>query len=163
MKRLCDYIVDVKALSRRLEESGEEKTKEEIIQLCMADEKLDACAAYVTIEVEKELEYYDAIIKQAKERKAALEKRTKSFMRYVGDALSELGIATHKGLYTIYKRQNPDSVEVDVPPDKLPEEYREMRIEYKADKRKIKKALEDGENIPGCRLMKGAAVWAIRK
>lgn len=59
-------------------------------------------------------------------------------------------IETHLGNMTV--RKGTGKVVVD-DPTKIPEEYRVTKVEVKEDKTAIKKAIKDGQEIPGVHLL----------
>jgi len=62
------------------------------------------------------------------------------------------GIQKVKGNSRTLFRRTSESVEVEGLSQELPEQYRETKVEYKPLKKELKKAIKNGEEIPGVRL-----------
>lgn len=63
--------------------------------------------------------------------------------------------------YRFTRNQNPPHVEVDVPAESLPEEFRRVVPEtVEADKAKLAKVLKAGGQVDGARLVEGA--WRVK-
>lgn len=123
-------------------------------------DKLDAVAWLVKENLPKQVEMYQETIKHAQQRIKALSSRREGLLAYAGSYVELMEDGKHKGQYTIYRRSS-ESVKLDVGDECLPECYRQMRVEYKADKTAIKAALKAGEPVPGARLEKKDS-WSVR-
>ena len=84
-------------------------------------------------------------------RRKALERAQERFRDYLLEAMRRHGIKKVKGNSRTLFLRNTESVQVEFPQD-LPEQYREVKVEYKPLKKEIKDALKKGEVIQGARL-----------
>jgi len=85
----------------------------------------------------------------------SLESRTKNIEETFTYVLSRMGdkeIITRYGIMKI--RKNPPSVVID-DETKIPAKYTSQKITITPDKTKIKKAIQNGENVEGARLEQG--------
>jgi len=162
-KSLFDYVNEFSAFVDRLEKEGE---SEELIEdLTKFDleraEKLDGCAFYIKEHIPNEIQAFKNIINHARAKIEVLERAKKRFVNdYLDYAMTAMKIEKHNGAYSIYKRKS-ESVEVTGRPEELPEEYREMQVDYKPNKKKIKEALKDGKDVPGAKLITKEG-WTVR-
>ena len=91
--------------------------------------------------------------KRISERRKSIENRVSKIKEHLMYSMNAMG--THKIKTTLFSyniQRNPASVVVDVPWEQLPEDF----LKYKdpdIDKTKLKKALQDGAEIDGVRLV----------
>ena len=162
-KSLFDYVNEFAAFVDRLEKDGEsEELLEDLTKFDLERaEKLDGCAFYIKEYIPGEIQAFKNIINHARAKIEVLERAKKRFVNdYLDYAMTAMKIEKHKGAYSINKRKS-ESVEVTCRPEELPEEYREMRVEYKPDKKKIKEALKGGKDVPGAKLITKEG-WTVR-
>lgn len=113
----------------------------------MRDDKLEACAC-VLKNLAAWVDLHDAEIDRLTARKKALEGRYERLKEWVGFNLN--GETWEKGLHKFSYRKSV-SVEVNIEAEKLPLEF--SRMKFEANKTEIKKALEAGATVEGCRLV----------
>jgi hypothetical protein len=90
--------------------------------------------------------------KRISTQRKMLEKGNKSLEEAFAYVLNNMGgkeVITPFGVMKL--RKNPPSVVVD-DIAKIPTEFQKQKIEVTVDKTAIKKAIQAGENVPGCRL-----------
>jgi hypothetical protein len=118
--------------------------------------KATAVAAYV-IETEKQAEYLKAHAKEVTDRARSAEKRAAWLRQYLATHMAACGItkiSDERGIFSATLDVGRDkSVEVfDVA--QIPSDYmREIPAKYEADKALIKKAIADGFEVPGARVV----------
>lgn len=110
-----------------------------------------------TIKMIKSFEAEAKAYKEASDEFKAKEKRAKQsaerLKNYLDTHLRAQEIEELKaGMFTISYRKNPPSVEI-LQEENLPRAYKRTKIVVEADKTKIKKALQDGEEVPGAKLI----------
>ena len=119
--------------------------------------KATAVAAYI-LETGRQADYLKAYAKEVAERAKTAEKRADWLKRYLADHMAQAGILEIKDERGLFKATlapgRDEAVEVfdaaQVPADYL----REIPAKYEADKTLIKKAIGDGFEIPGAKLVK---------
>ena len=91
----------------------------------------------------------DAMILRAKSE----ENRAKHLKGYLQSAMEATGITKIESPYFVISlRNNPESVVIDAE-SQIPADYmREVPATYSPDKTLIKKAIQDGYEVPGCHL-----------
>ena len=91
----------------------------------------------------------DAMILRAKSE----ENRAKNLKGYLQSAMEATGITKIESPYFVISlRNNPESVVIDAE-SQIPADYmREVPATYSPDKTLIKKAIQDGYEVPGCHL-----------
>ena len=91
----------------------------------------------------------DAMILRAKSE----ENRAKNLKGYLQSAMEATGITKIESPYFVISlRNNPESVVIDAE-SQIPADYmREIPATYSPDKTLIKKAIQDGFDVPGCHL-----------
>ena len=91
----------------------------------------------------------DAMILRAKSE----ENRAKNLKGYLQSAMEATGITKIESPYFVISlRNNPESVVIDAE-SQIPADYmREIPASYSPDKTLIKKAIQDGYEVPGCHL-----------
>ena len=99
------------------------------------------------------------VIKEAEERMAERRKRYENrrewLERYILENMRKHGITSIEcPEWKMTARQNPEKVEIAVGTD-LPLDYCRIKESYEPDKKKLKEALKAGEQIDGCRLVRG--------
>ena len=161
--KLWEHASEFMELCREIEENGEtpeliERIDKFSVQL---KEKMDGVLYVLHETYPSKIAEVDGYIKACQARKQSLTNAQDRMKKYIGEQLDRMKMEKYKGtVNTIYKRKSK-SVELTVPDQDLPEEYREQRISYKADKKKIKDALEKGEDVPGARIAENFS-WTIR-
>ena len=126
-------------------------------------EKRDACAA-VMRRLDSEAEYVGVEIKRLQAIKAQRENAAERLRGYVLSIMQAHNLVKVRGVTTTFTVvQNPESVEIGLYAAALPAEYqRVIPASVEADKRAIKDALKNGEDVPGCRLKPGAYRLQVR-
>ena len=91
----------------------------------------------------------DSMLARAK----AAENRAKHLKGYLQSAMEATGITKIESPYFVISlRNNPESVVIDAE-SQIPADYmREVPATYSPDKTLIKKAIQDGYEVPGCHL-----------
>ena len=91
----------------------------------------------------------DAMILRAKSE----ENRAKNLKGYLQSAMEATGITKIESPYFVIRlRNNPESVVIDAE-SQIPADYmREIPASYSPDRILIKKAIQDGYEVPGCHL-----------
>lgn len=127
-----------------------------------ADEKAENVA--------KMIENFENYMKMLKEEEDRLKKKRKTVegkIEWLTNTL-ELYLKARKkkelkvGLYTLRYKNLPDVVEIE-DENLIPEAYKEEVVTYKIPKNELKKALQDGENIPGAKLVTGREKFEVKK
>lgn len=92
------------------------------------------------------------------------EARVERFHAYILQIMQAHSVEKLKGQSSAFSiQQNPESVEIGLPPESLPERFqRVIPARVEADKVAIKAALKADENVPGCRLKPGAFRLVVR-
>lgn len=85
-------------------------------------------------------------------RRKALESASERLRNYILDVMQANGLKKIKGNSRTIFTRSTEAVQVDGNPQDLPNEYVEMRVEYRPRKAELKKALKGGQEIPGARL-----------
>ena len=128
-----------------------ELTPELEAQLTAADIAIDqkllgCCVVLKNLDALKDI--HAAEIKRLTERKRAIEARHERLKEWVALSTPEEG--WNNGVHTLKFRPSV-SVEVDIDAEKLPLEF--SRMKFEANKTEIKKAIEAGATVEGCRLV----------
>jgi hypothetical protein len=85
-------------------------------------------------------------------RRKAIEAKIERLREYMQYEMESIGVDKVDGaLFSVRIQNNPQSVEMMLEAEKLPAEYQRVKIE--ADKAALKKALLDGIEIAGCKLV----------
>lgn len=142
---------------------------DEIITQCVDPEtgevdttKLDALTMERNTKLEnltlwyKDLEAEEKAVKaeadSLKLRAERLEKKAENIKTYLYMQLKGEKFKTPK-CSVGYRTSKVVYIDPELDLDSLPEEYKQMKIEVKADKKKIKSAIESGEQVNGCELL----------
>lgn len=161
MSTLYELGQDVKELEGlldRIEESGDSEATEEVKEEIKAtvqkliQEKSEGLIAVVRAN-EMMIENIEAERKRLADLKTKKQARIDSIKKYALECMQAMEvkkIETHLGNMTV--RKGTGKVVVD-DPTKIPEEYRVTKVEVKEDKTAIKKAIKDGQEIPGAHLL----------
>lgn len=160
MSTLYELGQDVKELEGlldRLEEAGDDEATEEVKEIKATVEKLIQSKSEGLIAVvranEMMIENIEAERKRLADLKVRKQGRIDSIKKYALECMQAMKvkkIETHLGNMTV--RKGTGKVVVD-DPTKIPEEYRVTKVEVKEDKTAIKKAIKDGQEIPGAHLL----------
>lgn len=97
----------------------------------------------------------DGMLQRAK----AEENRAKNLKSYLQSAMLSTGINKIESPYFVLSiRNNPESVVIDAE-SQIPADYmREIPASYSPDKTLIKKAIQDGFEVPGCHLARSQSL-----
>ena len=119
--------------------------------------KAVAVTAYI-LESERSLESVKAYVKDLTAKVKAEEKRQDWLRRYLQEHMAAAGITEITDERSVFKASlavgRDEAVEV-FDEAQLPQDYlREIPAKYEADKTLIKKALKDGYEVPGAKLVK---------
>ena len=119
--------------------------------------KAVAVAAYI-LEADRGIESVKAYIKDLNSKVKTEEKRQDWLRRYLQEHMAAAGVTEITDERGVFKASlavgRDDSVEV-FDEAQLPQDYlREIPAKYEADKTLIKKAIKDGYEVPGARLVK---------
>ena len=147
-------IKELESLLDRLEEAGDSEATEEVkitVQK-LVQSKSEGLIAVVRAN-EMMIENIEAERKRLADLKVKKQARIDSIKKYALECMQAMEvkkIETHLGNMTV--RKGTGKVVVD-DPTKIPEEYRVTKVEVKEDKTAIKKAIKDGQEIPGAHLL----------
>lgn len=158
----------IEDLSQMIESSVDPETGEitdEVMTLIEGQElelsdKLDACGGII-LHWES---YAESLKEQAKsmtQRAKQIEKRAKSFKDYVKYGMKKMDIKKNKGSFQLSILKGRESLVI-VDLDKIPGKFKKQVVEWKVDKNEIKKALKDGEEVPGVKLETGQGSLQIK-
>jgi hypothetical protein len=119
--------------------------------------KAVAVTAYI-LEADRHIESIKAYIKDMTSKIKTAEKRQDWLRRYLSEHMAAAGITEIKDERGVFSASlsvgRDESVDV-FDEAQLPQDYlREIPAKYEADKTLIKKALKDGFEVPGARLVK---------
>ena len=119
--------------------------------------KAVAVTAYI-LEADRSIESVEAYVKEMQAKVKAAKKRQEWLRKYLQDHMAQAGISEIKDERGIFKASlavgRDEAVEV-FDEAQLPDDYlREVPAKFEADKTLIKKALKDGFDVPGARLVK---------
>lgn len=156
MSTLYELGQDVKELEGlldRLEEAGDDEATEEVKEIKETVEKLIQSKSEGLIAVvranEMMIENIEAERKRLSDLKTKKQARIDSIKKYALECMQAMEvkkIETHLGNMTV--RKGTGKVIVD-DLTKIPEEYRVTKVEVREDRTAIKKAIKDGQEIPG--------------
>lgn len=160
MSTLYELGQDVKELEGlldRLEEAGDSEATEEVKEIKATVEKLIQSKSEGLIAVvranEMMIENIEAERKRLADLKTKKQARIDSIKKYALECMQSMEvkkIETHLGNMTV--RKGAGKVIVD-DLTKIPEEYRVTKVEIREDRTAIKKAIKDGQEIPGAHLL----------
>ena len=160
MSTLYELGQDVKELEGlldRLEEAGDNEATEEVKEIKATVEKLIQSKSEGLIAVvranEMMIENIEAERKRLADLKTKKQARIDSIKKYALECMQAMEvkkIETHLGNMTV--RKGAGKVIVD-DLTKIPEEYRVTKVEIREDRTAIKKAIKDGQEIPGAHLL----------
>ncbi len=125
-------------------------------QRALFNGKAGQVAAYI-LSVEAEAEKAKVAVQRIKKLADAASKRAEALRRYLTENMGATGVREIKaddGSFkaTLYPARD-EAVEV-FDPEQLPQDYlREIPAKYEPDKALIKKALKDGFDVPGARIV----------
>lgn len=148
LDQLAELDLDPQTLADTIEGMGGE-LEQKAVAVAMWARNLEASA--------------DAIEEAAKamqERAKAARKRADSTRAYLLGAMQSTGIKKIEcPHFVISVRQSPESVEIEdetqIPPDYMTDP---KPVPPKPDKALIKRAIQDGFEVPGCKLVRGASL-----
>lgn len=134
-------------------ETGE--IKPEIVNtLALTQQNLQTKAVdygYVIKSFDDEIDIYDREIKRLQERKEYLKNTQNRLKQTLSNAMQEFNIVEIKGETLRLSFRESESVEI-TDESLLDEQYKRVKVE--PDKTAIKKALKNGEDVQGARLVK---------
>lgn len=117
--------------------------------------KATAVAAYV-LETERQADYLKTYAKEVTERAKTAEKRAAWLRQYLATHMAGAGItkiADERGLFSATLDVGRDK-SVDVfDANQVPSDYMREVVKYEADKTLIRKAIDDGFDVPGARVV----------
>ena len=157
---LYGITAELNAILTQLEELGGEITPE-IEQALAINEESFAAKSEDYGHAILNLKGMAAAAKAEKERLAALQKFYENTCNRLDNALKTAMVATgHDKVETPTMRlslRHTTATEVD-DLDQLPAEYKTTKVEVVADKAAIKKAIQQGEDVPGARLVENVSL-----
>ena len=157
---LYGITAELNAILTQLEELGGEITPE-IEQALAINEESFAAKSEDYGHAILNLKGMAAAAKAEKERLAALQKFYENTVNRLDNALKTAMVATgHDKVETPTMRlslRHTTATEVD-DLDQLPAEYKTTKVEVVADKAAIKKAIQQGEDVPGARLVENVSL-----
>ncbi len=117
--------------------------------------KATAVAAYV-LETERQADYLKAHAKEVLDRAKTAEKRAAWLRQYLAKHMAGAGItkiSDERGLFSATLDVGRDK-SVDVfDANQVPSDYMREVVKYEADKTLIRKAIDDGFDVPGARVV----------
>lgn len=118
--------------------------------------KATAVAAYV-VETERQADYLKTYAKEVADRAKTAEKRAAWLRQYLMSHMAAAGISKisdERGIFTATLDVGRDKAVEVFDEAQLPSDYmREIPARHEADKSLIKKAIVDGFNVPGARMV----------
>ena len=157
---LYGITAELNGILAQLEELGGEITPELEQALAINEEQFVAKAEDYGHAI-LNLNGMAAAAKAEKERLAGLQKFYENTQKRLTDALSSaMQVFGHDKLKTPTMRlslRHTTSTEVD-DLDQVPAEYKTTKVEVVADKTAIKKAIQDGEDVPGAHLVENVSL-----
>lgn len=114
-------------------------------------QKVDAFACFIREEAAR-VEYYKDESKRLASKAKTAESRIGYLKNRYGEIMRESGYASIKGNAYKLSLRSALAVAVTAQVDTLPEEYIRVKTTKEPDKIKIKDALQQGKEIPGCSL-----------
>lgn len=123
----------------------------------LVNNKAVAVTAYI-LEADRSIESVKQYIKDLQAKVKSAEKRQDWLRRYLQEHMSAAGITDISDERGVFKASlsvgRDESVEI-FDDAQIPQDYlREIPVKYEADKTLIKKAIKDGFEVPGARLVK---------
>lgn len=151
---------EMSAILNAIEENGGEITEEQEKALAISEEQF-ADKAYDYGHVILNLDYTVEVIKNEIERLTRLKKSAENAQKRVKSALvSAMVQLYHPTVETPTMRlslRHSTATEVtDI--DQVPKEFKTTKVEVVADKTAIKKAIQQGEDVPGARLIENVSL-----
>ena len=148
MSTLYELGQDVKELEGlldRLEEAGDDEATEEVKEIKATVEKLIQSKSEGLIAVvranEMMIENIEAERKRLADLKTKKQARIDSIKKYALECMQAMEVRKGTGKVVV------DDL------TKIPEEYRVTKVEVREDRTAIKKAIKDGQEIPGAHLL----------
>jgi len=121
------------------------------------EEKAKNVAAFVR-NIEASAEAIRAAEKQMAERRQMLERKAQRIREYLLTNMQRAGISKiDSPWFVLAVRDNPEAVAID-DEAALPAEYVRVKEVRSPDKAAIKDALKAGQDVPGCRLVRGQRI-----
>ena len=121
------------------------------------EEKAKNVAAFVR-NIEASAEAIRAAEKQMAERRQMLERKAQRIREYLLTNMQRAGISKiDSPWFSLAVRDNPEAVAID-DEAALPAEYVRVKEVRSPDKAAIKDALKAGQDVPGCRLVRGQRI-----
>ena len=115
------------------------------------DSKLEACALYAK-NLQAEADAIKAERDRLDARMKSKQRKADSMKQYIQSCMLALNDMTFETARVDMRIRHSAFVEVACDADMLPLEYQRRKVNVTADKVALKKALQDGERIPGVRM-----------
>jgi hypothetical protein len=140
----------------KLPESEREELKERVLAYLdtLAEQEADKAdaIAFAMRRAKAEIEFLKEEEIRLRSMRKIAQKEIERFNEYLKSVFLKHGLQRVKGRkYTLYLRRSKQ-VEINVSPQELPEKFVNMRINFVADKKALKTALEKGMIIEGARI-----------
>jgi hypothetical protein len=158
---------EIRAVVDSIIEAGGECSDDTFAALQVWNAALEVKAeniGFVKIQLEKEAEYFQAVEDAAKARRKARESAVERLKNYLRDCMIAADVKSIKkgdGLFSFSLTDGRSRCVVDNA-DELPFEFTQIETLVKPKSDEIKKALEEGKEIPGAHLEYGSPYVTIR-
>lgn len=144
-------IGNILAVTEELDEETQPTAIDYLEELSLQEEDKVDGIAYVVRKRQADIDFLKDEEKRLKDRRQSMERRLAEFKDYLCWIMQENDLQRLKGRKgTIYLR-TINSTEITSMSD-LPSEYVETKVDYRPLKSEIKKAVKEGENIPGVKV-----------
>lgn len=121
------------------------------------EDKVAACGIYCK-NLESDIEAIKAEEERLKKRREVLAKKSERLMEYMLGGMRSAGIEkVERPQAVVSIRRNPASVDI-IDQEALPAEYLREKVSVAPDKKSIKKALQEGLEVPGAALVYNSKV-----
>lgn len=142
-------------------ETGEVFNEQAIddLKLSLAEKKDNICKIIKNnqsdmAEIKAKVDFLKAEIERLNDMSQVIENRNNSLAKYLLDNTPAEERKTLKTVDYTLKFTNSESVEINCSTEALPEDYITKKITWAPDKMALKKALKEGAQVEGCRLVK---------
>jgi len=114
--------------------------------------------AYAIKEIEKEVEVLKDHERNTRSKRKSRLSKISSLKSVIMEGMRELNVSNIKTPHaTVFTSKNPPKIIVEAK-EAIPEEFVETVISKKVNKKKIKEALQNGKEVPGCKLVQDESV-----
>ena len=145
-------ISNILAVADELEDDMQPTALEYLDSLAlMESEKIDAIS-YAVRKRKNHIEWLMSEERRLRQLRLSMERRLEAFRVYLSKLLEAYGIKSIKGRAGSVGLRTSQSVEV-IDVDNLPMEFKEVIIEQKPKKTKLREALLEGHRVDGARLV----------